>query len=264
MDKAAVANKFLNLLEIMARLRGEQGCPWDREQTHRSLVKYLIEESYEVAESVAAGDDRALLEELGDVLLQVVFHAQMAGEQNRFTIADVLDKICEKMLRRHPHVFEDATAQTPEDVLRRWESDKQKEKEGRESILEGIPRTLPALMRAQRMQDRASWVGFDWESFDEVLDKFAEEWHEFRDACKRDDRTKIETELGDLFFALVNIARLLGMDAEYCLGRTIDKFHSRFSYIERRLRESGRDIHNSTLDEMDRLWEEAKRAENAS
>lgn len=262
MDKAGIANRFLHLLEIMARLRGDQGCPWDKQQTHHSLVKYLIEESYEVAESVAASDDPALVEELGDVLLQVVFHAQIASEENRFTIADVLDKICEKMLRRHPHVFEDATAQTPEDVLRRWESDKQKEKEGRESILEGIPRTLPGLMRAQRMQDRASWVGFDWEDFEQVLDKFDEEWREFRHACKKGDRTKIEIELGDLFFALVNIARLLGLDAEHCLTQTIDKFQSRFGYIERRLRNSGRDIHHSTLEEMDQLWDEAKRAEN--
>jgi tetrapyrrole methylase family protein/MazG family protein len=226
-------------------------------------VKYLIEESYEVSESVAAGDDRSLPEELGDVLLQVVFHAQIADEEKRFSIAEVLDKICDKMLRRHPHVFENASAKTPGDVLRRWESDKQKEKEGRQSILEGIPKTLPALMRAQRMQDRASWVGFDWEHFDEVLDKFAEEWQEFRQACQQGDSAAVQTELGDLFFALVNISRLLELDAEQCLTQTVEKFQSRFSYIERKLRDNGRDIHHSTLEEMDHLWEEAKKSEQA-
>ncbi|HPO10304.1 MAG TPA: MazG family protein, partial [bacterium] len=151
------ADKFVELLKIMARLRGERGCPWDLKQTHDSLVKYLIEESYEFSESVTAKDDDSMAEELGDVMLQIVFHAQIASEEKRFTISDVLDKICAKMRRRHPHVFGDATAETAEDVLRRWESDKQNEKEDRKSILEGIPKTLPALMRAQRMQDRAAY-----------------------------------------------------------------------------------------------------------
>ncbi|MFH1740000.1 MAG: nucleoside triphosphate pyrophosphohydrolase, partial [bacterium] len=176
MNRSLAAAKFIELLDIMARLKGEHGCPWDRQQTHQSLVKYLIEESYEFSESVAAGDDNSMAEELGDVLLQIVFHARIAEEENRFGIVDVLNKICDKMVHRHPHVFSDASAETADDVLRRWESDKQKEKDGRESILEGIPKTLPGLMRAQRMQDRASWVGFDWTRFEEVLDKFEEEW----------------------------------------------------------------------------------------
>lgn len=261
MERSDVARKFLRLLDIMARLRGEGGCPWDREQTHQSLVKYLIEESYEVSESVVAGDDSSLAEELGDVLLQVVFHARIAEEEDRFGMAEVLDKICDKMIRRHSHVFSDASAETPEDVLRRWESDKQKEKEGRESILEGIPKTLPALMRAQRMQDRASWVGFDWERFEDVIDKFEEEWREFRQACREGNPGAIKTEVGDMFFALVNISRLLELDAEQCASQTIEKFQSRFGYIERKLRERGRDIHHSTLEEMDLLWEEAKESE---
>jgi len=262
MDQSQVTAEFIRLVEIMARLRSDGGCPWDREQTHESLMKYLIEESYEVSESIAEGNDDALVEELGDVLLQVVFHARIAEEENRFHIGDVLAKICDKMIHRHPHVFSDACAETAEDVLRRWESDKQKEKENRESILEGIPKQLPALMRAQRMQDRASWVGFDWERFEEVLDKFEEEWREFREACEEGKNDRIEEELGDLFFALVNVSRLRKMDAEQCLTRTTDKFQSRFGYIERKLKDRGKEVHQSTLAEMDSLWEEAKKLDN--
>ena len=259
MNQSHISEKFLKLVEIMANLRSEQGCPWDREQTHETLVKYLIEESYEVSESIAENNDDALVEELGDVLLQVVFHAQIAKEENRFDIGDVLTKICDKMIGRHPHVFSDACAESAEDVLRRWESDKQKEKEDRESILDGIPKQLPALMRAQRMQDRAAWVGFDWERFEEVLEKFEEEWREFREACEQRDSKQIQGELGDLFFALVNTARLLKIDAEQCLTQTSDKFQSRFAYIERQLKARGHDIHKSTLAEMDSLWEESKK-----
>jgi tetrapyrrole methylase family protein/MazG family protein len=255
------ADKFVELLRIMERLRGERGCPWDLKQTHESLVKYLIEESYEFSEAVAAKDDESMAEELGDVMLQIVFHAQIASEEKRFTISDVLDKICAKMRRRHPHVFGDATAETAEDVLRRWESDKQNEKEDRKSILEGIPKTLPALMRAQRMQDRAAYVGFDWEHFEEVLDKFEEEWREFRQAYRQNNRKAVQSELGDLFFALVNICRFLEIDAEQCAAMTVDKFSSRFHYIEQKIKEQGGTLEGSTLQEMDRLWEEAKKGE---
>jgi len=259
----AVANKFLELVEIMARLRSPDGCPWDNEQTHESLKRFLIEEAYELAESIDEQDDPAMIEECGDVLLQVVFHARIAEETRRFSILDVLDKICDKLIRRHPHVFGDRTADTAEEVLRNWEFDKRKEKPERKSILEGIPKNLPALMQAHRIQERVSKVGFDWKRIEEVYEKFEEEWREFREAHSKEHRQRLEEELGDVFFALVNIARYIDVDPEQALSRTNRKFRRRFQYIEESLQKRDRALEESTLEEMDALWDEAKKKERS-
>ncbi len=253
-----IATQFLKLVEIMARLRSEGGCPWDREQTHRTLKKYMIEEAYELVETIDDQDDRALVEECGDVLLQVVFHARIGEEEQRFTILDVLQTICDKLISRHPHVFGDRNAHTADEVLRNWEQDKKKEKPERQSILDGIPKTLPALMQAYQIQERASRVGFDWEKIDEMLDKFEEEWNEFRTARKEASQKEVEEEFGDLLFALVNVSRYIHTDPEEALIRTNQKFKKRFYYIERKLKEKNQSLEKSTLEEMDALWEEAK------
>jgi len=253
--------KFSELVEIMRRLRSPDGCPWDNEQTHETLKKYMIEEAYELLESIDAGDDKAMIEECGDVMLQVVFHARIAEEQGRFTIADVLESICGKLIRRHPHVFGDRSANTAEEVLRNWESDKKKEKPERDSLLDGIPADMPALMRAHRIQDRVSRAGFDWRRIEEVFEKFEEEWEEFRQARSEEHRQKVEEELGDLLFALVNIARYVDVDPEQALAKTNRKFIRRFHHIESELQKSGKTLEESNLEEMDALWEDAKRLE---
>ncbi|RJP29967.1 MAG: nucleoside triphosphate pyrophosphohydrolase [Candidatus Omnitrophota bacterium] len=253
-----VADRFVDLVEIMATLRSENGCPWDREQTHQSLKKYMIEEAYELVESVDENDDQALIEECGDVMLQVVFHARIGEEERRFSIADVLDKICTKLISRHPHVFGDRSAHSAEDVLRNWESDKTKEKPERKSILEGIPNTLPALMQACQIQERASRVGFDWEKIDDVFDKFEEEWREFRQARLDRNQKEMELEFGDILFALVNISRFIQTDPEEALKRTNQKFKKRFLHIEHTLRERNQSLEEASMQEMDALWEEAK------
>ncbi len=258
MSQASAGERFEQLLEIMARLRAPDGCPWDREQTHQSLVKYVIEEAYEVAESVEEGDWEALAEELGDVLLQVVFHARMAEEAGSFQIDTVLDRIIEKMLRRHPHVFGDAKAETAEDVLKRWETSKREEKPERTSILEGIPRNLPALMRAHRLQDRASWSGFDWERIEEVFDKISEELGELQDAHARGEQEDVREEMGDLLFALVNVARYLDVDPEESLRAANEKFTNRFRHIESGLEAQDVALDDATLQQMDALWDDAK------
>ena len=259
--KDRIAEKFLELVEIMARLRAPGGCPWDIKQTHATLKKYMIEEAYELVESIDQGDEKALVEECGDVLLQVVFHAQMASEANHFNILDVLETLCNKLVSRHPHVFGDRSAHTAEEVLRNWEADKQREKPERESILDGIPATLPALMQAHDIQGKASRVGFDWNRVEEVFDKFEEEWREFREACAQNRREQIEAEMGDLFFALVNLARYQQVDAEQALRKTNRKFKERFQFIEQALKEKNSSPRESTLAEMDALWEEAKQRE---
>lgn len=258
MSQSSAGERFEQLLEIMARLRAPDGCPWDREQTHESLVKYVIEEAYEVAESVEEGNWEALSEELGDVLLQVVFHARMAEEAGLFQIDTVLDRIIEKMVRRHPHVFGDAQAETAEDVLKRWETSKREEKPERTSILDGIPRNLPALMRAHRLQDRASWSGFDWERIEEVFDKIREELGELQDAHARGVQEDVREEMGDLFFALVNVARYLDVDPEESLRAANDKFTHRFHHIESGLEAQEVTLDDATLQQMDALWDEAK------
>lgn len=241
----------------MHRLRAPGGCPWDREQTHSSLIKYLIEESYEAADAIQSGDDLELQKELGDVLLQVVFHAEIASEGNRFSIREVIEAISTKMIQRHPHVFGDAKVEDSEAVLRQWESIKKVERGEGASILDGIPAALPALLRAERLQARASKVGFDWENPTQVLAKIREELGELEEVMGG-AKEKVTEELGDLLFAVANLARFLKIDPEQALQDCNRKFLQRFRHIETTLVSRGSSVEEAGLTEMDALWEEAK------
>jgi tetrapyrrole methylase family protein/MazG family protein len=241
------------LQTIMDRLLGEGGCPWDREQTHQSQVRYLIEETYEVIEAIHEQDMHKLCEELGDLLLQIVFHANLASQQGQFDFADLTRIVSKKMVDRHPHVFGSMHLQTSEDVLNVWEDFKRKE--GKSSLLEGIPKGLPALMRAEKIQEKASRVGFDWPSIKGALDKLQEELVELEEAPTEKDMAE---ELGDVIFALVNVARFKMVEPEQALQQTNDKFTRRFNYIEQRVKESGRKFSDLSLTEMDLIWDEAK------
>ena len=249
------------LLGIMERLRGEKGCPWDREQTRDSLKPYIIEEAYEVVEAIEEGDPAKIREELGDLLFQIVFQCQIAMESGEFRFSGVVRDIGEKMIARHPHVFGNAEYKTTDEVLVHWEEQKKREGKLRESILEGVPRSMPALLRARRLQDRAAKVGFDWEKAEDVFKKLDEELGEFREALEAKDRNRMEDELGDIFFMLVNISRFIGVNPEDALRRTISKFIHRFRHIEMKAAEQGRKLSEMTLSEMDRLWDEAKAEE---
>lgn len=244
----------------MARLRGPDGCPWDMKQTEETLRPFLVEECYEVLDALDDGLPEKVKEELGDLLFQIVFLARLAEEKGQFGIADVIDFNVGKMTRRHPHVFGGAKLDTAKDVLAHWEEWKKKEKgySERKSILDGVPRELPSLLRAHRLQERAARVGFDWRHLDEVLPKLDEELEEFRDALSKEDPEEIEEELGDLFFVLVNISRFIGVNPEDALRKTISKFIGRFRYIEEKAVEMNRQLSDMTLEEMDRLWEESK------
>lgn len=257
---------FDDLVAIMARLRGPRGCPWDRKQTHQTLLPYLIEETYEVVDTLHRRDIDALREELGDLLLQIVFHAQLARERRRFNIDDVTDAICRKLIARHPHVFGKVKARTAEQVLDNWEKIKLTEKKDNGQpggVLSGIPRSLPALLQAYRVQEKTSRFGFDWDDPRPVLDKVNEEVDELRRSIKkRGPRRKkeVEHELGDLLFALVNLARHLKVDPETALSKSNQRFIKRFGYIEKHLtKKTGKKLGEATLVEMDQLWEEAKR-----
>ncbi len=263
MSEGAAA-RFTELVEIMARLRGENGCPWDRQQTHESLKPYLVEEAYEVLEAIDEQDASTLCEELGDLTLQVVFHAQLAEEAGAFARADVLAAICEKLKRRHPHVFGDVVAETAQEVLFNWEQIKHAERrrlQGKASLLDGVPRELPALLRAHRLQEKASRVGFDWAEAREVLRKVEEEMAELRGAMDGQAPERVEAELGDLLFALVNLGRFLAVNPEEALRKTIARFIRRFQYIEESLARQGQTPGTVTLQEMDALWEQAKAQE---
>jgi len=252
---------FAELVQIMARLRGEGGCPWDREQTHESIKPYLIEETYEVLEAIDDQDPAKLREELGDLILQVVFHAQMAEEAGAFSIADVLATISDKLRRRHPHVFGDVKAETAQEVLFNWEQIKQAERrreKGEASLLDGVPRELPALLRAHRLQEKASRVGFDWTEAQEVLRKVEEELVELRTAMEGQAADRTEAEMGDLLFALVNLSRFIAVNPEEALRKTIARFIARFRYIEEELARSGRSLKQASLQDMDALWADAK------
>lgn len=248
------------LIEIMEKLRAK--CPWDREQTRESIKPFLIEETYEVIEAIDEGDPQKIKEELGDLLFQIIFQCQIAKERGEFTIDDVMEQIANKMVSRHPHVFGNAEYKTAEEVLEQWEERKKEEGKQRESILEGIPRALPALIKAQRVQSRAAKVGFDWKDINDVLEKLNEELREFREALDKKNQEDIEDELGDIFFSLVNISRFVGVNPEDALRKTISKFISRFRYIEIKAKEMGKNLSEMTLEEMDKLWEEAKSSED--
>lgn len=241
------------LIAVMDRLLAPEGCPWDREQTHQSLQRYLIEESYEVVEAIQEESMDKLREELGDVLLQVVFHSALAEREEHFSFADVALSVRDKMIKRHPHVFGDLKLATSNDVLERWEGFKKKE--GKKHLLEGIPPMLPALMRAEKMQEKAARVGFDWPSVDGALEKFKEEIDELQEARSA---AEVADEMGDVLFALVNVARFKGVDPEAALQSTSNKFARRFRYIEESIQAMGKQFSDLTLEEMDRLWDEAK------
>lgn len=256
---ASVHHTWNDLIEIMARLR--RSCPWDREQTHRTLVPYLIEETYEVVEAIENADEAALCEELGDLLLQIVFHAQIGSESGRFTSADVIDALSNKMIRRHPHVFGEAVIEDVDAQWKNWERLKAEEATGRKrrSRLEGIPKHLGALQRGQRMQEKAARVGFDWPAVEQVLDKLVEELRELADArrAKQDD-PHVREELGDVFFTLVNLSRALGIDAEAAMRDANEKFYKRFSFMEARAAKEGKSLAEMSLDELEELWKLAK------
>ncbi len=256
------------LLEIMRRLRDPQtGCPWDLEQDFATIAPYTIEEAYEVASAIEAGDYPALKDELGDLLLQVVFHAQMASEQNLFAFADVVEAICAKMIRRHAHVFGTSEVSGASGVSRAWEEIKRQERAqkpaGAAGLLDDIPSALPALMRAIKLQNRAAEVGFDWPNAVHVTDKIAEETKELAEAAESLSREKVLEEFGDLLFAVANLARHLKLDPEDALRRANAKFVRRFRVIEAGIQGQGRALSDATLGEMEALWDEAKRREKA-
>ncbi|AJE02961.1 nucleoside triphosphate pyrophosphohydrolase [Geobacter pickeringii] len=254
--------EFERLAEIMRRLRGPGGCPWDAEQTHESLKRYLLEEAYEVIEAIDAGSPAMLKEELGDLVLQPVFHAVIAEERGEFTMAEVLAAISDKLVFRHPHVFGDQVIRTSEEQIENWERIKQKEKGAeRKSALAGVPPHLPALLKAQKVTEKAARVGFDWSRIDEVFAKVMEELHEFEETMLAADQQRMEAELGDLLFAIVNLGRFLSLNPEEALRKTIDRFTRRFSHIEESLHARGTGLKEATLDEMEQLWDEAKRLE---
>ena len=255
-----MSKRFNNLLKIMSKLRGKKGCPWDKEQTTESLKPFLIEEAYEVIEAIDEKSPEKMKEELGDLLLQVVFHAQLAKERKEFDMEDILETLEEKLIRRHPHVFGDVSYEDAKEVLVQWEKIKKQEKANikRESMLDSVPKELHALLRAHRLQDKASRVGFDWKHINDVFAKVEEEIKEFKGAVEKKKADEIEDELGDIFFALVNVARFLEVNPEDALRKTISKFISRFRYIEEKAKEAGRELSDMTLEEMDKFWEEAK------
>ncbi len=259
--------KFDRLVEIMARLRGPGGCPWDREQTFDSIKPYTLEETYEVLDAIDRRDWRALAEELGDLILQAVFYAEIAAEQGLFTIADSLDAINAKLVRRHPHVFGGGTAKTAEQVLARWNEIKADEKRERgeqpKGLLDGVLRNQPALMEAAHLSKKAAAAGFDWPDVGGVFDKMREEIAELEKARRGESPEKIEEEIGDLLFTIVNLARFLGADPEQALRRTNAKFRARFAEVENGLAARGRDFRQTTIEEMEELWQQAKAKEES-
>lgn len=255
------------LVEVMAALRGPHGCPWDKEQTHALLRRYLIEECYEVIEAIDENDMHKLREELGDLLLQVVFHARLAEEAGHFNINDVIHEIVAKMIRRHPHVFGETRVKDSAEVLANWQEIKRQEKEEAgetPTAIGGVPRALPALLRAYKVQGRAARVGFDWPNVEGAWEKVREEMEELKAAAAAGDKTAVAEELGDLLFAVVNVARFLKVEPELALATTTRKFEERFSFIEQSAAAMGRPLNDLTLDEMDALWEKAKGMEKLS
>lgn len=252
--------KLDRLIDIMKLLRSKDGCPWDREQTHESLKRYLIEETYEYLEVVDLDDKQRMCEELGDVLLQVVFHAQIASENGDFNIEDVINGICEKMIHRHPHVFGEVSAENSSEVLKNWEEIKKKEKGNlnQTSVLQDVPTNLPALMRSYKVQQKAAQVGFDWDSPADVFAKIREEIDELEAEYKKSNKTGIEDELGDVLFSVVNLSRFLKVHPELSLSQSTNKFISRFEYVENKADELNKKLSEMSLKEMDALWAEAK------
>lgn len=255
--------KFQRLVEIMAKLRAPGGCPWDRKQTLDTLKPYLLEETYEVLDAIDARDWPGLADELGDLLLQPVFQAQLASEDGKFNIEDALDAICNKLVRRHPHVFADGDAKTPDDVKRRWDEIKAEERKNEkktDGLLDSVPRNTPGLVEARQISSKAASAGFDWENTAQVFDKVREEISELDEACISGSSEMREEEIGDLLFTIVNLARFLSVDPEQALRKTNAKFRRRFRHVEEGLAGRGKRPADATLDEMEMLWKEAKQA----
>ncbi|MGB2638473.1 MAG: nucleoside triphosphate pyrophosphohydrolase [Candidatus Acidiferrum sp.] len=269
---------FEKLAAVQARLRAPEGCPWDREQTHASLRTYLIEEAYEVLEAMESGDDAKFAEEMGDLLLQIVFHSQIAKEEGRFTVADVIREVHDKMVRRHPHVFGEKRAKDSAEVLKNWEQIKKEERRaaGKKngtsseekstpgSLMDGVSRALPAALEGLQLTRRAARIGFDWESIEGVIDKMSEEAGELRQALNSEDAARTEEEMGDLLFAAVNVARFLKVDPEIALKKANAKFSTRFRQMEKLAAKSGKPLAEVSREEMEEYWEAAKREEKSA
>lgn len=254
---------FESLVDVIATLRGENGCPWDREQTHSSLKSTLIEETYETVEAIDSGDSNHLREELGDLLLNIMLQAQIADESENFDIYDVIESLTEKLIRRHPHVFGNVDVENADEVVKNWESIKSQEEgyEDRESVLDGIPDALPALLRGQKIQKRAARVGFDWDNISDVFNKVEEELNEVNDSLKNDNQDEIEMEIGDLLFAVVNLCRFVDLQAEETLRKANRKFVNRFKRMETVLNTQGKNISDQSLEELDKIWDVVKKDE---
>ncbi len=255
MSDTAIA--FLRLVKIMDELR--EKCPWDKKQTIETLRHLTIEETYELAEAISDADWKGIREELGDILLHIVFYAKIGAEQNQFTLEEVINGVCEKLIVRHPHIYGDVVVNNEEEVKQNWE--KIKLKEGKTSVLGGVPKSLPSMVKAMRLQEKSKQVGFEWENTGQVWDKVNEEILELNEAVLSGDKDKMEDELGDVFFSLVNFARFLQLDAENALERTNKKFIDRFTRMEKAATEQNKYLHNMSLEEMDAMWNKIKGAE---
>jgi XTP/dITP diphosphohydrolase len=253
---------FEKLLHIMDELR--EKCPWDKKQTNESLRTLTIEETYELADAIIKNDTLSLKKELGDLLLHIVFYAKIGDENNQFNIKDVIDSLNEKLIYRHPHIFSNVQVNNAKEVEENWERLKLKEKGGNKSVLEGVPDSLPALVKANRIQEKARGVGFDWENREQVWEKVQEEINEVKTEIASLDQDKIEAEFGDLLFSIINTARLYGVNPENALERTNRKFITRFNYLEEKTIKQGKDLKHMSLEEMDVIWEEAKKLEKTS
>ncbi|KYG32828.1 bifunctional methyltransferase/pyrophosphohydrolase YabN [Priestia endophytica] len=260
-DEEVLYKQFPTLRSIIATLRGPDGCPWDQKQTHESLRSYVLEEAYELIEAIDNGDDDHIVEELGDILLQVMLHAQIGEDEGMFTVDDVIEGISAKMVRRHPHVFGKKEANNVEDVLTNWEEIKKQEKQDRESILDGIPLSMPSLLKAYHIQKKVSKVGFDWDDVAPMYDKVQEELEEFKQEVKKSTEVTEEMmeEFGDILTAIVNVARYYKIDPEVALAKSNAKFINRFNYIEERVKERGADFRDFSLEQLDEFWNEAKK-----
>ncbi|MBI5970876.1 MAG: nucleoside triphosphate pyrophosphohydrolase [Deltaproteobacteria bacterium] len=267
MKKKAEIEKLIALME---RLRGDNGCPWDREQTLKTLVPFIIEEAYEVIAAIDEGSDESILEELGDLLFQIIFICQIKKEDKRFGLAEVIDRSHEKMVRRHPHVFGNAKADTPDEVLAHWAEIKKEEKKARKSLstlsamtggLSDVPDALPALLRAHKVSQKAAKAGFDWKETRDVLEKLREEVEEFCAATEKNDKTNMEEELGDILFTLVNVSRFIEVNPEDALRKTIGKFIGRFHLMEKAIEKKGGSISTTRMEELEEAWQESKKLE---
>ena len=256
-EKSEAFIRFLNVLDTL-----REKCPWDAKQTNESLRANTIEEVYELTDALLDGDINNIKKELGDVMLHIGFYSKIASEKGEFDIADVCNSLTDKLIFRHPHIYGDVAAQTPEEVSKNWEQIKLKEKGGNKTVLSGVPKSLPSLIKANRIQEKAANVGFDWEEKEQVWEKVKEETAEVEAEIKEDNKEKLEDEFGDLLFAVINAARLYGVNPENALEKTNRKFIRRFSFLEAKAKEMGKSLKDMSLEEMDKIWNEAKGLEN--